>query len=65
MALAGGIPTMKTLLEEWDSEYEVKIYKMVYIPGLVLKNILKKAQQKAKDILNSRTDFPFVVRSNI
>ena len=29
-----GIPTMKTLLEEWGSEYKVKDLQDGYIPGL-------------------------------
>ena len=56
-----GDPTMKTLLEEWGSEYEVKDLQDGYIPGLVLKNSLKKAQQKAQSILNSGQSWPKLV----
>jgi adenine-specific DNA-methyltransferase len=56
-----GVPTMKTLLEEYGSEYEVKDLQDGYIPGLVLKNSLEKAQQKAQSILNNRQAWPKLV----
>jgi len=48
-----GIPTMKTLLEEYGSKYQEKDLQDGYIPGLVLKNSLEKAQLEARNILNS------------